>query len=329
MIFLWPLCFLLLIPYVLLLFFFKKKKAFPFSSVEAFSKVTPSLKVKLSFLPQVLLHFSFIFLVIALARPQERSEMVQRQIKGLDIMIVLDVSESMLIEDMKPQNRLEASKLMIEEFIKKKVSARIGLVVFSGESFSPVPMTLDYPFLIQKLKEVNSSIRIKQGTAIGLSLLNAVDRLKNSKAKTRVVIFLTDGENNSGNIAPEVALDIAQKYDLKIYTIAMGKAGPARIPTYMKVPGGKVIKRYRPYVSRVNKGLLKKMADTTDGRFFEAQDSSVLREIFKTINSLEKSKIKVENKIRIEEKFHKFLLFSFFLYLISFLLQETVFRRLS
>ena len=329
MTFLWPWFFLLIIPYVLVVFIYKRKRAFPFSSVKTFSKVPSSLRARLCVLPEILGHLAFLALLLALARPQTSSQISQRSIEGIDIMIALDVSESMLIEDMKPVNRLEASKAMIEDFIRKKVSARIGLVVFSGESYSPVPMTLDYPLIIEKLKQVDNSLKLRQGTAIGLSLLNSVDRLKASTAKNRVIIFLTDGENNSGNVAPEVALEVAKSFGVKIYTIAMGKDGDAQIPTYIKTPSGRVIKRYRPYRSRVNKALLKKMASETKGLFFEAQDGKVLKNVFDKIDQLEKTKIKTKKKIQADEKFYKFLIVAFWLYLASMMLRATLFRRVS
>ena len=326
--FFWPEAFLLLIPYIALIYYRKKKFAFPFSSLRNIIKTPSSFRASLSILPEFFLHLSFLFLLIALARPQEATEVTQRHIEGIDIIVSLDVSESMLIEDMDP-NRLEASKIMIEKFIHKKVSARIGLVIFSGESFSPVPMTLDYPLLIEKLTQVTENIKLKAGTAIGLALLNSVDRLKKNKKKNRIIIFLTDGENNSGNIAPEVALDFAKKYKVKIYTIAMGTGGPARIPTIVKSASGRLFKRYRPYVSRVNKELLKKMSKETGGLFFEATSSDVLENIFEKISSLEKSKLKTESLRRVNELFHNFLLLSFFFYLLSVLLGDTILRRLG
>src|SRR5690606_20888956 len=220
--------------------------------------------------PFALKILALIFVVVALARPQEASTQIKKNVEGIDIVIALDISDSMLIEDMKPVNRLEASKKTIAEFIKGRTSDRIGLVVFSGEAYTRVPLTLDYKLLLENLSEVKTTRNIKMGTAIGVALANAVGRLKESTAKSRIIIFMTDGENNSGTIDPETALDIAKGYGVKIYSIGIGRDGQAQLPVIMEDAFGRKIKRYRPMHSQINEDLLSRFATETGGKFWRA-----------------------------------------------------------
>ena len=192
---------------------FQRKKiraSIQFSHIQIFKEVGIALRARLAGLPMVLKGLALIVAIIALARPQRADTKVSRNVEGIDIIVALDVSDSMLIEDMKPKNRLETSKKTIKEFVKNRVSDRIGLVVFSGESYTRVPLTLDYPILLDSLEKVETTRNIKMGTAIGVALANAVGRLRDSTAESRIIIFLTDGENNSGTIAPETALGYCQ-----------------------------------------------------------------------------------------------------------------------
>ena len=307
----------------------KKKPSFQFSYVKLFESIPKSVKARAAVLPYFLKFLGLIFIVVAIARPQKSTTKVKRNIEGIDIAIVLDVSDSMLIEDMKPENRLESSKKTIKEFIEKRVSDRIGLVVFSGESYTRVPLTLDYPLLLNNLAEVKTSRNIKMGTAIGVALANAAGRLKESTAKSRIVIFLTDGENNSGTIDPETALEIAKDYGIKIYSIGMGVDGQAQLPVFIKDGRGRTIKQYRPMHSKINEPLLRRFADETDGKFWRATTGKALEEIFYEIDSLEKTKIDINKFTKYDELYQKYLIWGILLFAIGALLERSIFRRVG
>lgn len=330
--FLYPWVFLLLFPLLAWAFWqikFKKSPnpAFQFSSANLLKLRQSSWRVRLAFLPKVLIFFSLGFLIVALARPQKAAQQVQKNVEGIDIVITLDISDSMLIEDMQPENRLEASKKTIKEFIQGRVSDRIGFVVFSGEAFTRVPLTLDYELLLRSVAEVETTRNIKMGTAIGVALANAVARIKESKAKSKVVIFLTDGENNSGTIDPQTALKIAEEHGVKIYSIGMGKDGQAQLPVYIEDGRGNKIKQYRPMHSKVNDELLGQFADRTGGRYWRATTGQGLDQVFSEINRLEKTKIDVNKFVRYEELFQKYLWYSLGVFLLAKLLEMTWLRR--
>ena len=304
----------------------KRRASLQFSSLKVFKQLRGGLRVYFSKCSIFFKLASLVFVIIALARPQKADVKVNRTAEGIDIILALDVSDSMLIEDMEPENRLEASKETIRKFILKRPFDRIGLLVFSGESYTRVPMTLDHPILLENLKEVKTTRNIKMGTAIGVALANAVGRLRDSKAKSRVIVFLTDGENNSGTIDPETALDIAKGYGVKIYSIGMGEDGQTKLPIYSNIQGKKV-KRYRPIFSKVNEKLLKKMADDTGGKYFRANTFGALDGVFVEIDRLEKTKINVSSYTRYAELFPQYLKWALALYLLSFLLEQIVLRR--
>lgn len=325
--------FLLFIPLVALAFwlYWNRKSRTPvvkFGAIALFKKMQKPLRARLAILPGLLKFIGIGFAIVALARPQQPNTKVKKNVEGIDIVVALDISDSMLIEDMKPaENRLEASKETIRDFIKGRISDRIGLVVFSGESYTRVPLTLDYKVLQQSLAEVNTTRTIKMGTAIGVALANAVGRLRDSTAKSRIVIFLTDGENNSGTIDPATALDIAKGYKVKIYSIGMGRDGQAQLPVFITTPTGRKIKRYRPMHSKVNEELLTKMATETGGKFWRATTSQGLKQVFNTIDRLEKTKIEVNKFVQYDEKFYIYLLIGVFSYILSVFLGRTLLRR--
>lgn len=298
-----------------------------FSTFETLRQVPLSLRARLKNLPDVLKILGIILAVCALARPQKADEKIKRNVEGIDIMITLDVSESMLIEDMKPVNRMESSKQTIAEFIKKRVSDRIGVVIFSGEAYTRVPLTLDYEVLLKNVSEIATSRNIKMGTAIGVALANACARLKDSEAKSRVIILLTDGENNTGLIDPLTALRIAKGYDIRIYTIGAGVDGDAKLPVYSKDIFGRTQKHYQPMHSSVNVQLLTQMAEETGGKFFRATDTSALKNVFAEIDRLEKTKIDVDKFVKYQELYQGWLKWAVLLYVLGGFLQITVFRR--
>lgn len=325
-----PEAFLLFIPLLALAVYTwwarKKQLGIKFSSAQLIPK-QKSWRVQWSFLPAVLQWVALSFFIVALARPQKSDEITKRNVEGIDIVITLDISDSMLIEDMPPLNRLECAKETIKEFVKGRVSDRIGLVLFMGEAFTKIPLTLDYEMLINDIKDIQPSRTIKMGTAIGVALANSVSRLKDSKAKSRVIIFLTDGENNSGTIDPETALEIAKGEGLKIYTIGIGKDGETRLPVYGVDPFGRKVKTYQPFQSTINEELLKKMADDTGGKYWRATSYSGMKEIFQEIDRLERTTIEVNKFTRYSELYQSWLEWGLVLLLMSFALRYGILRR--
>jgi Ca-activated chloride channel family protein len=299
-------------------------------ALSTFKKVLPSVKAQLAHLPTLFKILAFLFIVIALARPQEANTKTKKNVEGIDIMVALDVSDSMLIEDMGAINRMETAKDTLKKFVEKRNSDRIGVVIFAGESFTLVPPTLDYPLLLQQVSRITTAAnaKIKDGTAIGVALANAAGRLRDSKAKSKVVIFLTDGENNSGTIDPETGLEIAKGYGLKIYSIGLGKDGPTRIPVTVQDMFGNKVKTYQPFESRVNDELLQKFASDTGGRYFRATREDGLEGVFDEINRLETTQIDVNKFTRYTEKFMPYAWLAFWLYLMAWVLELTWLRRL-
>lgn len=322
-----PWAFILLLPWAYAVYFllFRKNKkiaTFKMSSVERFKMWQGRGHVLWYKLNQVFLALSLLCFIIALARPQRADSQVKRTLEGLDIVIVLDISDSMLIEDMKPFNRLESAKETIANFVKERQSDRIGIVIFAGEAFTLVPPTLDYQLILERIKGITTaaSARIKDGTAIGVGIASGAARLKDSQAKSRVMIFLTDGENNSGTIDPETGLEIAKGYGIKIYTIGIGRSGPTKIPVYTQDLFGNKVKRYQPFESTVNDELLQQMADVTGGRYFRASKEDSLQGIFANINTLETTKIEDNKYVRYEEFFPYFISLGLLLFMASRLL---------
>lgn len=268
-----------------------------------------------------------IFLMIAISRPQTKNELTKQTSEGIHIVMVLDISDSMLIEDMKPVNRLESAKLRIKEFIEKRSNDYIGLVVFSGQSYTRVPLTLDYKLLLESLAAVETSERLRKGTAIGMALANGITRLEKVKAKSKVIVLLTDGESNVGAIDPVTALDIAKQNGIKIYTVGIGKDGLAQLPIYRKFPNGMVQKFYRPMHSKVNEPLLKKMADETGGAYFRANQSQQLSQVFSEIDRLEKVEVQVQKITQVKEHYQYYAFIGLLLVIVSQFLNLTILWR--
>jgi len=329
---LWAFWFLLPLALIVAWTLWQKRKKTPtlqFGSVELLKSVTPSLRTRLMNVPLLLKALALVFAIMALARPQTTNTKIRKNVEGIDIVICLDVSDSMLIEDMKPLNRLESAKETIKRFIEGRSSDRIGLVVFAGESFTLVPPTLDYQLILQRVNEITSasSAKIKDGTALGVAMANAAGRLKDSQAKSRVMIFMTDGENNSGTIDPETGLEIAKGYGIKVYSIGIGKDGPTRIPVYTRDIFGQKVKTYQPFESTVNEDLLKRMASDTGGKFYRATSGDALQRIFSDIDTLEKTKIDVNKFTNYTEQFPPYLVTALILYLAGLLLGRSWLRR--
>lgn len=305
------------------------KATFQWSQISAFKSVAMSPRVRFLHLPLILKTLGLVCIIFALARPQMANTKVKKNIEGIDILIALDISDSMLIEDMMPTNRLESAKETINQFVDRRTSDRIGVVIFAGEAFTLVPPTLDYQLIKNRVAEITTaaSANIKDGTALGVAMANAAGRLKDSTAKTRVIIFLTDGENNSGTIDPETGLEIAKGYGLKVYSIGIGKDGPTKIPIYARDAFGQKVKTYQPFESHVNEELLGRMASETGGKYFRAETEDSLPKVFKAIDELEKTKLDVSKFTKYDELFQKYLLWGLLLYMLGVLLEKSLFRR--
>ena len=327
-----PIAFLILIPLALLgawIWYARHRRTatVQFSHLSGFLKVHRGYRSRFAWLPTAVKLLAIALAIVALARPQKADTKIKRNVEGIDIMIVFDISDSMLIEDMDPVNRIESAKDTMTKFIKGRVSDRIGLIVFAGESYTRVPMTLDYPLLLKNLSEVETAHNIKMGTAIGVALANGVARIKDSTAKSRVIILMTDGENNTGTIDPDTAIDIAKGYGIKIYSIGIGRDGESQLPVIMEDVFGRKVKRYRPIHSDVNVDLLQKMAQETNGKFWRATSGDALREVFKEINSLEKTNIETSQFTRYAELFPPYLQWAVMLYFAAVFLGATLLRK--
>lgn len=261
-------------------------------------------------------------LIIVLARPQATSKFQNISTEGIDIVLTLDISGSMLARDFRP-DRLEASKNVATEFISGRPYDRIGLVVFSGESFTQCPLTTDHAVLINLLREIQSGM-IEDGTAIGMGLATAVNRIKDSQAKSKVIILLTDGVNNRGEIAPATAAGIAKTYGVRVYTIGVGTQGVAPYP--VNTPFGI---QFQDMPVEIDEGILKEISSTTGGKYFRATDNNKLVQVYNEIDKLEKSKIDVKQLSRKEEKYFIPALIAFCLLAIEILARNTVFKNLT
>jgi Ca-activated chloride channel family protein len=261
------------------------------------------------------------FLIIVLARPQKTDKFQDVTTEGIDIVLTQDISGSMLARDFRP-DRLEASKNIATEFISGRPYDRIGLVVFSGESFTQCPLTTDHAVLINLLREIQSGM-IEDGTAIGMGLATAVNRIKDSKAKSKVIILLTDGVNNRGEIAPATAADIAKTFGIRVYTIGVGTQGMAPYP--VQTPYGI---QYQDMPVEIDEGILQEIAQKTGGKYFRATDNDKLIQVYKEIDKLEKSKIDVRQFSRKEERYLIPALIAFILLVVEIVVRNTIFKNL-
>lgn len=257
-------------------------------------------------------YLAILFVILALARPQESHRSTQRQVSGIDLMMVLDLSASMNIEDLAEESRMVTAKRAVESFIKRRTDDRVGFLVFSGEALTLVPPTLDYGMVLAALRKADTG-QLKDGTAIGDGLATAVNRLKNSKAKTRVIVLLTDGENNVGQVDPLTAGDLATGFGIKVYTIAVGKEGRVRMPIRRKGMLGETVTTYQWFDNQLNPELLRQISKATEGKFYRVEDKSTLEQVFSDIDRLEKSEIKTNEKVRYDELYGKPLLASLLL----------------
>ncbi len=262
-------------------------------------------------------------LIVALARPQTGNVNTETTTEGIDIILTLDISGSMKAEDFKPQNRLHVSKEVIKDFIRSRANDRIGLVVFARESFTQCPLTLDYNILLNFLDQVTFDM-VEDGTAIGMAIANSCNRLKDSPAKSRVIILLTDGVNNAGEINPVTAAEIAKTLGIRIYAIGAGKPGPAPYPVDDPVFG----RRYVNVENEIDEESLRQIAQLTDGRYYRAKDVDGLKDTYDEISSLETTKIETKQYLQFKELYMYLLTFGFGLILIEVVISQTRFRKL-
>lgn len=267
------------------------------------------------------------FLVIALARPQSSYRQTQRTVNGIDIMMVLDFSASMNIEDLGQRSRTEIAKDMMERFIKGRQNDRIGFVAFSGAPLTLSPPTLDYGLVMKSLKDFQIGM-LADGTAIGDALALAVSHLRNSTAKSRVIVLLTDGDNNLGQIDPATAGDLAAGYGVKVYTIAIGREGRVKMPIRTQTPFGNTITTYQWFDNALNPELLQQIAKVTGGRFYRVTDESALESVFHEIDSLEKTEVKAIENVKYDEIFQKPLKLGLLILALGMLLERGWWRIL-
>ena len=284
------------------------------------AKGLSSWKTSFRHLPFVLRLLAIMFIIAAIARPQTMFEEQNIEGEGVDIVLCIDVSGSMTAQDLKP-NRLEAAKEVAIDFVNKRLTDRIAIVIFSGESFTQCPLTTDHGVLISAIENIRNGL-LEDGTAIGSGLGTSVDRLRTSKSKSKVVILLTDGENNGGLIDPQTAKEIAKAFQIKVYTIGVGTDGYA--PQPVNTPMGVVMQQGK--VS-IDERLLKEIARETGGKYFRAKDNEGLTGIYDEINSLEKSKVEISNRTKYTEKFFPFVIAALALLFLEMLLKFTVFRK--
>ncbi|MFV0522691.1 MAG: vWA domain-containing protein [Mangrovibacterium sp.] len=301
--------------------FRKSGASIRFSSISGFKGIAKGWKHYLRHLPFTLELIGLALLIIALARPQSSSSWESSTTQGIDIAIALDISTSMLAQDFSP-NRIEAAKDVATKFIAGRPNDRIGLVVFAGESFTQCPLTTDHAVLINLFNKIETGM-IEDGTAIGNGLATAVSRLKESDAISKVIILLTDGDNNAGQIAPATAAELAKTYGIRVYTVGVGTMGKAPYP--VQTPFGIQL---RDVDVKIDEATLQKIADITGGEYFRATDNASLTKIYEQIDKLEKSKIDVKEHSRKYEEFGKFALLAGLALLLALFLKITLFRNI-
>ena len=316
---------LLLVPALIVWYILRHKKqeaSLSFSDLKGFVKLPKTWKAYLRHLLFALKMAALALLIVALARPQSASTNSTSNIEGIDIVIAMDVSGSMLARDLKP-DRLTAAKRVASDFVEGRPGDRMGLVIFSGESFTQVPLTTDHGVMLNMLAEMKNGL-IDDGTAIGDGLATAISRLKDSEAISKVVILLTDGMNNAGSVDPYTAAEIAKLYGIRVYTIGVGSYGTAPYP--VQTPFGTQLQQMKV---EIDEKLLSTVAGMTGGKYFRATTNQKLDEIYDEIDKLERSKIEVTEFRRLHEEFYPLVAWALALLLLEFLLRKTIFRTLT
>lgn len=319
---------LLLVPYILWYYLGRGRRTptMRLDDTSAYLHAHKSWRVRLMDTPMLLRCLACVMLVTALARPQTHNSWDNKTVEGIDIMLAMDVSTSMLAEDLRP-NRLEAAKDVATEFVSGRPNDNIGLTIFAGEAFTQCPMTTDHSSLLTLLHDVRTDIAsqglIQDGTAIGMGLANAITRLKDSKAKSKVVILLTDGSNNMGDISPMTAAQIAKSLGIRVYTIAVGtnKVAPYPMPVAGTV-------QYVNIPVEIDTKTLSQIASLTDGNFYRATNTQQLKQIYHDIDQLEKTKMSVTRFSKRYEAYQPFAVAAIILLLLEWLMRLVVLRRI-
>ena len=316
---------LLLVPLAILWYVLRHKKqeaSVRFSDMTGFVKLPKTWKAYLRHLLFALKMAALALLIVALARPQSSSTNSTSNIEGIDIVMAMDVSGSMLARDLKP-DRLTAAKRVASDFVEGRPGDRMGLVIFSGETFTQVPLTTDHAVMLNMLGEMKNGL-IDDGTAIGDGLATAISRLKDSEAISKVVILLTDGLNNAGSVDPYTAGEMAKLFGIRVYTIGVGSYGTAPYP--VQTPFGTQIQQMKV---EIDEKLLTQIANMTGGKYFRATSNQKLDEVYQEIDKLERSKIEVTEFRRLHEEFYPLVAWALALLLLEFLLRKTIFRTLT
>ena len=316
---------LLLVPLAILWYILRHKKqeaSLQFSDLKGFAQLPKTWKAYLRHLLFAMKMAALALLIVALARPQSSSTNSTSNIEGIDIVMAMDVSGSMLARDLKP-DRLTAAKRVASDFVNDRPGDRMGLVIFSGESFTQVPLTTDHGVMLNMLAEMKNGL-LEDGTAIGDGLATAISRLKDSEAISKVVILLTDGMNNAGSVDPYTAAEIAKLYGIRVYTIGVGSYGTAPFP--VQTPFGTQIQQMKV---DIDEKLLTTIANSTGGKYFRATSNQKLDEVYQEIDKLERSKIEVTEFRRLHEEFYPLVVWALALLLLEFLMRKTIFRTLT
>ena len=316
---------LIIIPLLIVWYIFncnKQQAYLRFSDTGFFDKLPKSWKAYLRHIVFALEIIALSLFIVALARPQSSSKNQKINIEGIDIVLAMDISSSMLAADLKP-DRLEASKAVASDFVNGRPGDRMGLVVFSGETFTQVPLTTDHGMMLNMLKDMKCGM-LEDGTAIGDGLASAINRLKDSEAISKVVILLTDGDNNAGSIDPATAAEMAKLYGIRVYTIGAGTRGMAPYPvqTFSGV-------KYQQVPVNINEELLQQIADETGGKYFRAETKEKLQQIYDEIDKMERSKIEVNEFKRLHEEFYPLVFWGLLALVLSLILKHTIFKSIT
>ncbi len=315
---------LLLVPLLFWLARRQKRSVIQFSSLSEVKKAKAGQSAAfLLWMLRVMRAAGFILLLLALARPQDVEAEREYETKGIDIVISMDISGSMLAEDFKPVNRMAVAKQEAIRFVRGRENDRMGLVVFAAKSYTQCPMTLDYEILVKLIEEIEIGM-IKDGTAIGLGLANAVNRLRDSEAKSKIIILITDGANNAGNIDPVTAAELAKSFGIKVYTIGIGRGGLVPFPVEDPIFG----KRYVQAQVDIDFDILRRIADITGGLFFPAADPKALADVYKQIDRLEKTDVKVKEYTNFKERYPLFLIPGFLVLIIEIFVGKILFFKI-
>ena len=304
----------------------KRRAAMSVPTVSMYGGMRKSWKYYLLHVPFILEMAAIALLSLILARPQTTDRWQDTEIEGIDIMLAVDVSTSMLAEDLKP-NRIEAAKQVASEFINGRPNDNIGLTIFAGEAFTQCPMTVDHAILLNMFQNVSSDIAakgiIEDGTAIGMGLANAISRLKDSQAKSKVIILLTDGSNNRGEISPTTAAEMAKSFGIRVYTIGVGTNGTAPYPVQTAYG-----KQYVNIAVEIDENVLRQIAQTANGQYYRATSNSKLKEVYDEIDKLERTKLQVKEFSKNQEEYQPLALALLLCLLAAILLKQTVLRTI-